>query len=90
MYDRLVHRSTIVPPPSLVHQALETAQRRSANDNFLNSLKHSLKPQLEEVLIAAHRIKGVSSVTTVPHHQATMNTEIDALISKINELIAKV
>ena len=47
----------------------------------------SLKPHLEEVLIAAHRIKGVSTVTTVPHHQATMNTEIDALISKINELI---
>ena len=49
----------------------------------------SLKPHLEEVLIAAHRVKGVSTVTTVPHHQATMNTEIDALISKINELIVE-
>jgi hypothetical protein len=52
-------------------------------------VRPSLKPHLEEVLIAAHRIKGVSTVTTVPHHQATMNTEIDALISKINELIVE-
>ena len=47
----------------------------------------SLKPHLEEVLIAAHRVKGVSTVTTVPHHQKTMSDEIDVLISKINELI---
>lgn len=50
----------------------------------------SLKPHLEEVLIAAHRVKGVSAVTTVPHHQKTMSDEINALISKINELIVKV
>lgn len=49
----------------------------------------SLKPYLEEVLIAAHRVKGVSTVTTVPHHQKTMTDEIDVLISKINELLAK-
>ena len=49
----------------------------------------SLKPHLEEVLIAAHRVKGVSAVTTVSHHQKTMSDEIDVLISKINELIAK-
>ena len=49
----------------------------------------SLRPHLEEVLIAAHRVKGVSTVTTVPHHQKTMSDEIDVLISKINKLIAK-
>lgn len=77
--------------PTTLRQPLISEPRRitqsSPFDRFC--VRPSLKPHLEEVLIAAHRIKGVSTVTTVPHHQATMNTEIDALISKINELIAK-
>lgn len=77
--------------PGPLRQPLISEPRRITQSGTFDSFRvgPSLKPHLEEVLIAAHRIKGVSTVTTVPHHQATMNTEIDALILKINELIVK-
>ena len=80
--------------PTTLQQAVVSEARRIQQSGPFDGVNigssrigPSLKPHLEEVLIAAYRVKGVSNVTTVPHHQATMNTEIDALISKINELI---
>ena len=83
--------------PTTLHQPLVSEARRIQQSGPFDGVNigssrigHSLKPHLEEVLIAAHRVKGVSAVTTVPHHQKTMSDEINALISKINELIVKV
>lgn len=82
--------------PGILRQPLVSEPRRITQSGPFDSVNidsfrvgPSLKPHLEEVLIAAHRVKGVSTVTTVPHHQKVMADEIDTLISKINELIAK-
>ena len=77
--------------PTTLLQPLVSEPRRITQSGPFDSFRigPSLKPHLEEVLIAAHRVKGVSIVTTVPHHQKTMSDEIDVLISKINELITK-
>ena len=47
----------------------------------------SLQPKLEEILIAAYRLKGVSQVTTVPQHQQTVDTEVDNLIDVIKGVL---
>ena len=82
--------------PTTLQQPLVSEARRIQQSGPFDGVNagssrigHSLKPHLEEVLIAAHRVKGVSAVTTVSHHQKTMSDEIDVLISKISELIAK-
>lgn len=72
---------------------LITEPRRISTDDFkFESFRvgPALKPQIEEILIAAHRIKGVAEVTTKPEHQSTMSKEVDALISEIKKLLAKV
>ena len=72
---------------------LITEPRRISTDDFkFESFRvgPALKPQIEEILIAAHRIKGVAEVTTKPEHQTTMTKEVEALISEIKKLLTKV